>query len=378
MNTRNERTDVHTPSRIIPSNYEYVAIWTMNIQGLGDAQFMLQERETVKRHMDRTNGEYAQVDTSGSCQVCGNVQAIYLALFWHKPSNTYIRLGFDCTQKLEMSGDLAAFNLFRKNIQNAREAHAGKRKAIAILADLDGLNLSEAWDIYTAEPVKHNATCAILSQTMLDDYGVKCDCGIVDNASKYEESTIRDIVGKLVQYGNISEKAGKFLASLLKRIVDRPFIEAQRQAEKDAAGPAPEGRQTVTGVVLSLKQVEGRAFSYHDDGTRTKVLIKLENGSKVYGNRFANVEKGDTVTFVASFDVSDRDPKFGFFKRASLPAPVQSKEQKKARAKLARILKTIPYTYAREEWGAEGTLAFFQSHQTLEALRQQIYEEVAQ
>lgn len=347
------RTDCHTPSQIIPSNYEYVAVWTMNIQGIGDAEFMLRERETVRRHMDNTKGTYAHVDTTGSCQVCGNVQAIYLALFWHKPSNTYVRLGFDCTQKLEMSGDLAAFNQFRKNVQNAREAQAGKRKAIAILADAGN---SAAWDIFATSVNGHIAPCsdqqAITGDCMLCNGVCKnykhdgmpgCTCNYTQrwkDDNRFEERTIRDIVGKLVKYGNISDKAMDFLASLLHKIEIRPIIEAARQAEKDAAGPAPTGRQTVTGTVLSMKQVEGQSFSYHDDGMRTKVLIKLENGSKVYGNRFANVEKGETITFVATFDVSERDPKFGFYKRATLPkAPKPTKEEKA----LAKLLSTVAW-----------------------------------
>jgi len=52
-----ERNDIHRPSEIIPSDYQYVAVWTMNIQGMGDAEFIRREREIVKAHMERTGGK---------------------------------------------------------------------------------------------------------------------------------------------------------------------------------------------------------------------------------------------------------------------------------------------------------------------------------
>src|SRR5882762_11215830 len=116
------RTDIHRPSEIIPSDYEYVAVWTMNIQGFGDAQFMIQEREACKRHMERTGGKYSAHEQGGACDVCGNFLAIYLVLFYHAKSNTYIRVGVNCATKLEMSGDFAKMNLFKKNLRDAREA----------------------------------------------------------------------------------------------------------------------------------------------------------------------------------------------------------------------------------------------------------------
>src|SRR5262249_46386490 len=120
----------------------------------------------------------------------------------------------------------------------------------------------------------------------------ECPCNFEQRAKafdQYEERTIRDIVSKLVKYGNISEKAAGFVSSLLGRIINRPIIAAQRQAEKDAAGPVPTGRVTMRGVVVGTKEVEQRTFGYsrYSSGyeTVTKLIIKLENGSKVFGSR---------------------------------------------------------------------------------------------
>jgi hypothetical protein len=358
------RNDIHRPSAIQPEDYEYVAVWTMNIQGFGDCRFMMRERETVKRHMDRTSGTYANVVTTGSCQICGNVQAIFLALFYHAESNQYLKVGVNCAQKLGLSLNQDSMNNFRRNLADAREAQAGKRKAIAILGDL---NLISAWEIFTEEYPKHAEDCAVkdrFNEVNGNGYSDGCTCNFVQNVRAFDqfpEHTTRDIVGKLVQYGSVSEKQIDFLRKLAKQIIDRPIIQAQRQAESDAAGPVPTGRTQMTGVVLSVKTVERETRFYGDAGLSTKVLIKLENGSKVYGNRFQNVEKGDTVTFVATVTQSDRDPKFGFFKRPTLPKRELSKDEKKATAKLRRIQRSIPYDYEHSD-----------SHTTLDKLIQEI------
>jgi hypothetical protein len=61
--------------------------------------------------------------------------------------------------------------------------------------------------------------------------------------------------------------------------------------------------------------MEGPSFHYGDSGVRWKLLIRLDNGGKVYGSRFANLEKGDRIRFTATFEQSKDDTKFGFYSR---------------------------------------------------------------
>ena len=317
------RTDIHRPSAIIPSDYQYVAIWTMNIQGIGDCEFIRQERKIAKAHMDRTKGEVRHY-SHGSCGICGNVQAIYLVLFYHEKSNEYIVVGVDCAQKLEMEADFEGVTRFKKLCADAREQVAGKRKAIALLSDA---GLIDAWEVYTTPWPVHTADCKSAGQNQYgDDNGIefKCVCGLderVREHDQYEERTIRDIVGKLIKYGNISDAQKVFVGKLLGNIVRRPIIKAQRAAEHEAAGPVPVGRVIISGTVTYTKEVERPVygFSRWDSGsgyeTVTKLIIRLDNGSKVYGSRFANLEKGDRVTFKATVKVSPTDTKFGFYSR---------------------------------------------------------------
>lgn len=160
----------------------------------------------------------------------------------------------------------------------------------------------------------------------------------------YAENTIKDIVGKLALYGDITAKQAKFVSNLLAQIAERAL----------PAAPVPAGRYTVRGEVLSTKAVD----SFY--GTQLKMLVKDETGFKVYGSIPGNLElvtgpvreylpqsevryyeergngrmgqdadgryyleyetqrgleRGDKVEFYATLTPSDDDPKFGFFKR---------------------------------------------------------------
>jgi hypothetical protein len=215
--------------------------------------------------------------------VCGNANAIYTVLFHHRPSNVYVRMGQDSAAKCEVCYDEKAFQSFRNKAEAALKNLADKRKAEATL---NAAGLSQAWAIYAA-----------------------------GTWQKYEEQTIGDIVGKLVKYGSVSDKQLSYVRVLVNKIPEREVREAQRAAEAEAAAPVPhlEGRNTVTGEVLSTKVVEGPY------GRQLKMLVKHSTGWKVWGSvpAGAEVQRGDRVTFNARVEPSRDDPKFGFFSRPS-------------------------------------------------------------
>lgn len=133
---------------------------------------------------------------------------------------------------------------------------------------------------------------------------------------EFAEGVVNDMVGKLIKFGNLTEKQWAFMANLLKQIAERPAKMAARAAEKEAAAPIPAEmlgkRVKVQGEVLTVKGVNGRF------GFQVKMLIKAEAGWKVWGTRpmaGAETKKGDVVAFEAKVEVSKDDPKFGFFSR---------------------------------------------------------------
>lgn len=307
-----KRTDIHRPSAIVPDDYEYVAEEFLSVQSLGDALCLKVQREIINAHRATTGGKYSGHEHGGNCMVCGSVNAIYTSLFYHAASNTYVRMGHDCADKCYCGGSFQR-NAFRRAIEDAREAHAGKEKARVLLADY---GLSEAWNIYMMEyeklPTDPSAPRKI--------WNAENESVIVGFHVYYEETTIRDIVGKFVKYGSISEKAKNFLATLLEKIEDRPALEAKKAAERETAADVPTGRVTVEGTVLTIKVQDGPY------GSVVKMLVKHESGYKVWGTvpSGLNPEKGDKVRFTAMVEKSKDDPKFGFYKRptkAMLLAP---------------------------------------------------------
>lgn len=297
------RIDIHRPSVIEPADYEYVAQEYTRVEDLGSAEFLRAERETIHAHMNQTGGTYSQHEHGGNCHVCGSVNAVYTVLFYHKLTNTYIRTGQDCADKLYRDYDGTAF---RRNCQNALAAKAGKAKALAYLTEA---GIEAAWDVYLIPgedlPLEKNG------------YEIA-----------FEERTIRDIIGRLIRYGAISEKQEAFVQTLLERIGNRAKVEAERAAVAEAAAPIPaeyDGeRVEVEGTVLGLR--------HNEHWGNTQMLIAHDDGWKLWGTVAdalydGDVElKGQLVAFTAKIKVSDDDPKFGFFSRPTKAARVARKE----------------------------------------------------
>jgi len=281
------RTDIHRPSAIIPSEYEWVGFECVPSTGdaLADVDVQLSERARIRAHMARTGGTYSRHAHGGNCMVCGNANAIYTVLFHHRSSNVYVRMGQDCAQKCDMGYDEGRWNAFRRNMDDARRNRAGKLKAERTLADA---GLTRAWEVYVAN-------------VAVEDHD--------------EEVIIRDIVSKLIQYGSLSDKQFGFVRNLIRRIDTRTERLAARAAEQEAAAPLPAaGRVVIEGEVISTKVVDT------DFGTFTKMLVRHATGWKVWGTvpaALAGVQKGEKVRFTATIAPSNDDPKFGFFSRPS-------------------------------------------------------------
>lgn len=278
------RTDAHRPSAILVDDYSWVAFEYLRVDDLGSAIFLQEERRRIRVHMESTGGTYSAHEHGGTCHICGSANAIYTALFYHSKSNSYVRTGLDCAETLGC-GNVAKF---RKAVGSALEQKAGKRKAQAVL---EQANLSAAWTLY--------------------EQGQKSAVEL-----PREETTLCDIVNRLVQYGSVSAPQIAFLRRLVDQIANRAVIKAQRQAEADKAAPVPvEGkRMTVRGTILSIKIPD---YARGDCGP-IRMLVQHKDGWKVWGSLPSNLsgtQKGARIEFDAMVKPSDRDTKFGFFSR---------------------------------------------------------------
>lgn len=248
--------------------------------------------------MDRTGGTYSHHQHGGNCHICG-AAALYTALFYHKPTNSYIRTGLECANKLDSAVD---GEKFRSQVIDAREQVAGKRKAQAVLSDAGH---AKAWEIYTTTPAGEPYFAGSLGNSGFGE----------PSKTPYEERTIIDIVSKLVKYGSISPAQMTFIGRLLDKIANRAAIEAQRTVEHDASAPLPvtDKRMLIRGKVLSIKEPQNDW-----DIQITRILVQHADGWKVFGTRptsLADVKRGDVVEFRATVKPSKDDPKFGFFSR---------------------------------------------------------------
>jgi len=321
------RKDIHRPSAIVPSEYEFVAHDYIG-PASDDINFLRANRAYFRSHMARTGGKFSGHEHGGTCHVCG-ATALYIAKFYHPSTNSYIVTGEDCSEKMEL-GDAHAFRVFRDKVVAGREAAAGKNKAKRILSDA---GLLAAWELREAAEEKR-AAFAAASNAWRKEHPEPV---LVSDASGYgcievgapvwvdftkDEYTALDIVGKLVKYGSVSDKALNFLGALVKRIAEAPALAAKRATEAEAAAPVPvkEGRWLVEGEVLTVKSQEGRF------GLQIKMLVKHADGFKLWGTvpaALAGIERGKRVSFVAAVERSDKDKSFGFFSR---PAQAKIKE----------------------------------------------------
>lgn len=292
-----ERTDVHRPSAIVPADYEYVAPECLRIEGLGDALMLQAFYARIQAHMKQTGGHYSQHEHGGNCMVCGNVLATYTVLFYHRLTNTYVRMGCECAEQVDrLAWDRDEVGQLRRFVTDARQHLAGKAKAQALLADA---GLSRCWDLYTSPRPGQ------------------------DVAEEYEERTVRDIVGKLVTYGDISEKQMAYLGTLLTKIDTRAERLAQREAEHEAAAPAPTGRVDVSGLVLSTKAMDGYARGYAGP---IKMLVQTDAGWKLWVTApdallGEKPLRGERVSLRVTVTPSTDDPKFAFGKRPMVLTP---------------------------------------------------------
>lgn len=348
-----KRTDIHRPSAIDPSEYEFVGVEYDKTDDLDSAYSLAWYREQIQAHMQRTGGHYSRHRHGGNCHVCG-AHCIYTALFWHAPTNTYIRTGFDCAEKMDV-GDPAMFRAFRAAVDDARQLKAGKHKARAVLADA---GLTRAWELHELTEAEALQIGAIVRTPsgwcgckhhwkphLIGTHCATCDQDVTPSHCEYrtkEYEALQDIIGRLIQYGNISEKAIRYLAVLVDKIDNRAAREAEekarREAEHQAAAPAPTGRIEFTGRPVSLRRDVGQY------GVQTKWLLVTAAGWKTWGTVPSSLEaelyerglirrgreyddppKIDrdtpfTVRLTATITPSKDDPKFSFYSRPAKAA----------------------------------------------------------
>jgi hypothetical protein len=122
--------------------------------------------------------------------------------------------------------------------------------------------------------------------------------------------------------GWVSSKKLPF-AACVTRAYDRAMEDAKRLANPPSE-PAPEGRVTVEGEIITIREQSG------EYGTVWKMLVRLGSGAKVWCSipAEANAVLGQTIKFTATFQRSDKDQFFAFGKIPKLWKDKPSKGRK--------------------------------------------------
>jgi len=324
MTTTTKRTDVHRPSALIPSDYEFMGFspkYTVVRDNSGrpvrdqhdeivfmynDDEPLLTDEQVDYLYANQFNGNAIN---KGGCDCCGSYPSA-VAYYKHIPTGEVITVGRTCSDKISA-------NAFEK----------AQRDAIAVI-----------------EKRKREATKAEGNSFIDSHSGLRS----VLESGKHE--ILDDMLEKAHKYGSLSEKQVAFAFKLFAQCIEREEEKARRLAKLDGSTLDCTQRITVTGTVKTTK------WQDNDFGGSMKMLVELDNGFKVWGtiptsnveatdyynnaeislrryegtltqeqveklettmsdNASQVIEINDKVQFTARFQMSNDDATFAFFKR---------------------------------------------------------------
>lgn len=268
------RTDIHRPSAIKIEDYRsigYIYLWPAQYDDIGFALWNRQERERINELVRANGWHWSNHEHGGTCGICG-ATARFVGVFVHVPTGEVIYVGHECAEHVEI-GNSGAFDALKKRIHAEQERRRN----------------------------------TINARKLIVEYGIpEMECG------QYSHDILRDMWGKLVQYGSLSEKQVAFAKRL---IAEAKAPKVAPVAEPVPTEDAPEGRTIVTGTILGKKTVESPY------GNTVKVLVQSAAGWKVWSTlpmSLSDANKGAHVQFTATLKRSDKDRYFAYASRPTM------------------------------------------------------------
>jgi polyhydroxyalkanoate synthesis regulator phasin len=98
-----------------------------------------------------------------------------------------------------------------------------------------------------------------------------------DENAPYEERTIKDIMGRLVKYGDITKKQKNFVVDLLKRIPEREKKAAERKKLAENRKPLKVG-EVIEVCAEVVKTGWGTAYHYYSPAPKRVTMIDENYG----------------------------------------------------------------------------------------------------
>lgn len=275
------RTDIHSPSRINPADYNYMGSFDMGAEG--ELEGYPSQDVLNQLHDDRR----AYPSYPSKCDHCG--QSLRYIVVWEHVDNYLIVTGQVC---------------------------AHETMEVPSRMDLDQKRLREA-----AATRKENERRRVQVATELEEtrslYPEAVDMLLNYDGDNY---FIENVADRLKQWGNITERQAESTLEAYQR--ENQVVEVEEEELK----PVPTGKVRIEGEVVSEYWKENAYGSRH-------VMIVKGDGWKVWGsvpnslessydydtNKVTpGIDKGDRVAFTATVTVSD-DESFGFYKRPTKP-----------------------------------------------------------
>jgi hypothetical protein len=293
------KSTVHNPVNFEPSDYTILGYFD-NVPPEAGPMTDWSDPHSVnafKAMRENWNREFEDLFPKGNafkCQHCGQGNVRYVVSALHKTTGEHVCFGDICCERLGFENhDAFKAKMIRSRAQAASKRLALEASQAKFIAD--NHSFAEAYAELKANPEKHSCN-----------------------------SFANDVANKFMTYGSLSEKQVTSFVSSIAR--DLKYLADKADEAKEA--PAAEfktGKITLRGTIVSIKT------DYGQWGACTKMLVKLDDGNKVWGSIPSDIsydaERGDTVAFVATVVKSDSDDHFGFFKRPT-KARIENKVEK--------------------------------------------------
>lgn len=286
---------VHNPTNFDPAHYAIVAYFDNKRPEYHFGMSIEQYRHIVEAWEHELRLLFPD-RAAFKCVHCGNANVRYVVCAHHAPSDANVCFGADCAHKLSFANqsDLKLAQLKAKSELN-----------------------SQRLKIYAAFQRFTEAHPEVL----------EWEKTIESDPVHARNTFARDVLSKLRVYGELSERQLQCVRDSLKR--DQEFA-ARKLADAvklSDAPPAPEGRATVEGEIVSMRYIE--PYCYGASGSY-KILLKLDDGNKAWVSlpSASDAGKGQRIKLTATFERSKEDVHFCFGKRPKLvlsPAEIEAR-----------------------------------------------------
>jgi transposase-like protein len=282
-----KRTDIHLPSNLILDDYSFIAVYVFDAY---NSLFLAVQRKIFIAHREQTKGNFATHSKNSGCDICG-AHCVHHAVFYHHPSNEYLKIGLDCAAKME-SGLEDTFKRARTEQEAVKKAKAGKMKAWGLLQEH---KIKDVVSSVFDEHFKHKTD--VVTQDVIKEF-------------TFAVNVSNELVSKLVKYGSISNKQFGLFEKLCNELKNNKEKIEEKYNMESMIPELASGRMDVVGKIISLK--------YDEFYENWKMTVKTEQGWIIMCNRptaFEDCNKGDTVSFSANIVKSDKKHFIGFGKR---------------------------------------------------------------